>query len=158
MGPLTELAREGARQMLAEALKAEADAFVANFVHERMAVSELCGTDLALNGRSRQGLVLWMSSGPRGATAWPPTDPESKIRFRSNILPKWVRRTVSLDASLPVLYLKGISTGNFQKALSAMMGPDAANLSSRVISQLIAGWQVQYDTWIRCDLSPIHYA
>jgi len=86
-----------------------------------------------------------------------PPDPASKIRFASNILPKWARRTVSLDALLPVLYLKGISTGDFQEALSAIMGPDAPNLSPSVISRLTAGWQAQYDTWIRRDLSARHY-
>jgi transposase-like protein len=62
-----------------------------------------------------------------------------------------------LDALLPVLYLKGISTGDFQEALSAIMGPDAPNLSPSVISRLTAGWQAQYDTWIRRDLSARHY-
>jgi len=86
-----------------------------------------------------------------------PPDPASKIRFSSNILPQRARRTASLDALLPVLYLKGISAGDFQKALSAIMGPDAPNLSPRVISRLTAGWQAQYDTWIRRDLSARHY-
>ena len=56
-----------------------------------------------------------------------------------------------------MLYLKGISTGDFQEALSAIMGPDAPNLSPSVISRLTAGWQAQYDTWIRRDLSARHY-
>jgi len=56
-------------------------------------------------------------------------DRDDKVRFTSNILPKWARRSVSLDALLPVLYLKGISTGDFQEALSALSGPDAPNLS-----------------------------
>jgi putative transposase len=85
------------------------------------------------------------------------SDPSTKIRFTSNILPKWARRSVSLDALLPVLYLKGISTGDFQEAFSAIMGPDAPNLSPSVISRLTAGWQTQYDTWIRRDLSARHY-
>ena len=64
---------------------------------------------------------------------------------------------MSLDALIPVLYLKGISTGDFQEALSAIMGPDAPNLSPSVISRLTAGWQVQYDTWARRDLSARSY-
>ncbi|AJE46000.1 putative transposase for insertion sequence element [Celeribacter indicus] len=84
-------------------------------------------------------------------------DGAEKIRFTSNILPKWARRSISLDALLPVLYLKGISTGDFQDALSAIMGPDAPNLSPSVISRLTAGWQVQYDAWARRDLSARHY-
>jgi hypothetical protein len=64
---------------------------------------------------------------------------------------------VRIDALLPVLYLKGISTGDFQEALSAIMGPDAPNLSPGVISRLTAGWQAQYHTWTRRDLSARHY-
>ena len=72
-------------------------------------------------------------------------------------MPKWARRSVSLDALLPVLYLKGISTGDFQEALAAILGADAPNLSPSVISRLTAGWQAEYDTWTRRDLSARHY-
>jgi hypothetical protein len=54
---------------------------------------------------------------------------EEKIRFTSSILPKWARRTKSLDALLPILYLRGVSTGDFQEALAALLGKDAPNLS-----------------------------
>ena len=84
-------------------------------------------------------------------------DPAEKIRFTSNILPKWARRSVSLDALIPVLYLKGISTGDFQEALSAILGPDAPNLSPSVVSRLTAGWQAEYDAWARRDLSARNY-
>ena len=58
---------------------------------------------------------------------------EEKIRFTSSILPKWARRTKSLDALLPVLYLRGVSTGDFQEVLTALLGKDAPNLSPAVI-------------------------
>src|SRR5438309_9960237 len=61
-------------------------------------------------------------------------DVEEKIRFSSSILPKWARRTKSLDALLPVLYLRGVSTGDFQEALAALLGKAAPNLSPAVIS------------------------
>ena len=60
----------------------------------------------------------------------------AQIRFTSNILPKWARRTKSLDALLPVLYLRGISAGDFQEALAALLGKDAPNLSPAVIARL----------------------
>ena len=85
------------------------------------------------------------------------SDPAAKVRFTSNILPKWARRSVSLDALLPVLYLKGISTGDFQEALSAILGADAPNLSPSVVSRLAAGWQAEYDAWARRDLSARNY-
>ena len=76
-----------------------------------------------------------------------------KIRFTSSILPKWARRTKSLDALLPILYLRGLSTGDLQEALSALLGKDAPNLSPAVITRLTAEWQGEYDTWQRRDLS-----
>jgi transposase-like protein len=67
------------------------------------------------------------------------TNAESaRISFTSSILPKWARRTKSLDALLPVLYLRGISTGDFQEALAALLGKDAPNLSPAMITRLAA--------------------
>jgi transposase-like protein len=83
--------------------------------------------------------------------------PEAKIRFTSNILPKWARRSKSLDALLPVLYLRGVSTGDFPAALAALLGEDAPNLSPGVISRLTADWQEDYDRWQRRDLSARRY-
>jgi len=116
--PLTEIAREGARRMLMAALKAEADGFVARF-----------SEDLLADGRQRlvrhgagPERVIQTGIGPievrRQKVRDRATDlpVEAKIRFTSNILPKWARRSKSLDALLPVLYLRGISTGDFQEA------------------------------------------
>ena len=85
-----------------------------------------------------------------------PSDGE-RIRFTSAILPLWARRTKSLDALLPVLYLRGISTGDFQEALSALLGKDAPNLSPAVISRLTAEWQGEYERWQKRDLSVRRY-
>ena len=82
---------------------------------------------------------------------------EKKIRFTSAILPKWARRSKSLDALLPVLYLRGLSMGDFQEALAALLGPDAPNLSPSVISRLTGEWQKEYDHWQRRDLSARRY-
>lgn len=159
LDPLTEIAREGARQMLMAALKAEAASFVALFDAERLP-----------DGRQR---VVRHGAGPERtiqtgigpievarqkvrdrATGVPP---EKKIRFTSAILPRWARRSRSLDALLPVLYLRGVSTGDFQEALTALLGPHAPNLSPGVISRLTAGWQEEYDRWQRRDLSARRY-
>ena len=158
LDPLTEIAREGARQMLMAALKAEAANFVAQF-----------GEELLPDGRQR---VVRHGAGPeRGIqTGIGPITvqrqkvrdraavlPEAKIRFTSSILPKWARRSRSLDALLPVLYLRGVSTGDFQEALTALLGAEAPNLSPGVISRLTAGWQEDYDRWQRRDLSARRY-
>ncbi len=156
--PLTEVAREGARRMLAQALIAEADAFVAQ-----------C-KDLKLpDGRDR---VVRHGHGPQRAIQTGVGAVEvrrakvrdrgdvgaaDKIRFTSAILPKWARRTKSLDALLPVLYLRGISTGDFQEALTALLGKDAPNLSPAVIPRLTAEWQAEYDAWQKRDLSARRY-
>ncbi len=157
--PLTELAREGARRMLAEALIAEADAFVASFLDEQLedGRQRIVRHGFGPERQIQTGIGALDVQRPKVRDRLATSDPSTKIRFTSNILPKWARRSVSLDALLPVLYLKGISTGDFQEALSAIMGPDAPNLSPSVISRLTAGWQTQYDTWIRRDLSARHY-
>ena len=157
--PLTEIAREGARRMLAEALVAEADAFVAGFSDERLA-----------DGRQRIvrhgfGPERQIQTGVGAVEVRRPkvrdrisSQPETaKVRFTSSILPKWARRSPSLDALLPVLYLRGISTGDFREALGALLGPDAPNLSPGVITRLTAGWKAQYDSWQRRDLSARRY-
>ena len=137
--PLTEIAREGARRMLAVAMGVEADAFVAQ--HSGVALPD---------GRQR---VVRHGHGPmrRIQTGVGPLEvqrpkvrdradvPEAeKIRFTSVILPRWARRSKSLDALLPVLYLRGISTGDFQEALAGLLGKDAPNLSPSVIGRLTA--------------------
>ena len=156
---LTEIAREGARRMLAEALKAEADAFVASFSDEQLedGRQRIVRHGFGPERKIQTGIGALDVQRPKVRDRMDALDPSEKIRFTSNILPKWARRSVSLDALLPVLYLKGISTGDFQEALSAIMGPDAPNLSPSVISRLTAGWQVQYDAWARRDLSARHY-
>jgi transposase-like protein len=80
-----------------------------------------------------------------------------RIRFTPAILPLWARRTKSLDALLPILYLRGISTGDFQEALAALLGKDAPNLSPSVISGLKAQWQGEYERWQARDLSARRY-
>ena len=102
------------------------------------------------------GIGLVEVSRVKSAIAAPPAKAR-RIRFTSAILPRWARRTKSLDALLPVLYLRGISTGDFQEALAALLGKDAPNLSPSVISRLTAEWQADYDRWQARDLSARRY-
>ena len=80
-----------------------------------------------------------------------------RIRFTSSILPKWARRTKSLDALLPALYLRGISAGDFQEVLTALLGKDAPNLSPAVIARLKGDWEDEYQRWQKRDLSTRRY-
>jgi len=82
---------------------------------------------------------------------------EEKIRFISTILPRWARRSKSLDVFLPILYLRGISTGDFQEVLTALLGKDAPNLSPSAIARLASSWDVEYETWQKRDLSARRY-
>jgi len=145
--------------MLAEALVAEADAFVAGYSDERLAdgrqrvVRHGFGPERTI----QTGIGSLDVRRPKVRDRADVVSADEKARFSSNILPKWARRSRSLDALLPVLYLRGISMGDFQEALSALLGPDAANLSPGVISRLTAGWQKDYEAFLRRDLSARHY-
>lgn len=157
--PLTEIARDGARQMLAAALKAEAASFVAQFTEERLPDGRQRvvrhGTGPERSIQTGIGPIPVQRQKIRDRSADVP--PESKIRFSSRILPKWARRSPSLDALLPILYLRGVSTGDFQEALSALVGPEAPNLSPGAISRLTGEWQGEHDRWQRRDLSARRY-
>ena len=144
--PLTEVAREGARRMLAQVLIAEADAFVAQWKDWKLPD----GRDRVVRHGHGPERTIQTGVGPvevRRAKVRDRGDvgAEEKIRFTSSILPKWARRTKSLDALLPALYLRGVSTGDCQEVLTALLGKDAPNLSPAVITRLAAEWQADYD-------------
>lgn len=141
------------------ALKAEADGFVAQFSEDRLAD----GRRRVVRHGTGTERVIQTGIGPidvrRQKVRDRATDvpAAAKVRFTSSILPKWARRSKSLDALLPALYLRGISTGDFQEALSAILGADAPSLSPGVIARLTTGWQEEYDRWQGRDLSARRY-
>jgi len=157
--PLTEIARDGARRMLAAALRAEADAFVAEYAEELLpdgrqrVVRHGYGPERSV----QTGIGALDVQRPKVRDRADDVPPDQRIRFTSAILPRWARRSRSLDVLLPVLYLRGISTGDFQEALAALLGKDAPNLSPSVISRLTGQWQQDYDRWQRRDLSTCRY-
>jgi putative transposase len=143
---------------LAQAIEAEADAFLAAMKGVQLPDGR---ERLVRHGHGPERLVQ-TGIGPvavqrvrlrdRGAGG----DGE-RIRFTSAILPRWSRRTRSLDALLPILYLRGVSMGDFQEALGALLGKDAPNLSPSVIARLRGEWEADYAHWQRRDLSARHY-
>ena len=155
--PLTSVLREGARRLLAQAVEAEAEAFLAAMEDERLAdgrarvVRHGHGPERSIQTGIGPVPVRRAKLRDRGAGAG------ERITFTSAILPKWARRTKSLEALLPVLYLRGISTGDFQEALAALLGQDAPNLSPSVIARLKEEWTEEYARWQRRDLSTRHY-
>jgi putative transposase len=156
--PLTAVLRNGARRLLAQAIEAEAEAFLA--MMKGMQLPD--GRDrLVRHGHGPERQVQ-TGIGPvavervrlrdRGAG-----EAGERIRFTSAILPRWARRTPSLDALLPILYLRGVSMGDFQEALAALLGRDAPNLSPSVIARLRGEWEADYGRWQRRDLSARRY-
>lgn len=156
--PLTEVLRAGARRLLLQAVELEADDFLAAMQDLRLAdgrarlVRHGHGPERQIQTGIGPVPVARVKIRDRGGEA-----AEERIGFSSAILPKWARRTRSLDALLPVLYLRGISTGDFQEALSALLGKDAPNLSASVIGRLTAEWQAEYERWQGRDLSASRY-
>ena len=150
--PLTDILRAGARDLIQQAVEAELSALLE-------AHSEDCIED----GRAR--LVRHGHLPEREVTTGIGTvsvkvprvrdrgEGAEKIRFTSTILPPYLRKAKSIEELLPWLYLKGISTGDFQEALAALLGPNAAGLSSTTISRLKADWWDECDRWQRRDFS-----
>ncbi|MEA2754456.1 MAG: hypothetical protein QOJ54_745 [Aliidongia sp.] len=155
--PLTEILRAGARRLLAQAVEQEAEAFLAGMKDLKLAD----GRDRVVRHGHGPEREIQTGIGPVAVSRVKLRDRGAgggeRIRFTSALLPLWARRTKSLDALLPVLYLRGISTGDFQEALSALLGPDAPGLSPSVISRLTAEWSGEYDRWQQRDLSARRY-
>ncbi|HYO33626.1 MAG TPA: IS256 family transposase [Nocardioidaceae bacterium] len=156
--PLTAVLRSGARRLLAQAIEAEAEAFLAAMKgvalpdgRERL-VRHGHGPERQVQTGIGPVAVRRVKLRDRGIS-----EAAERIRFTSSILPRWARRTRSLDALLPVLYLRGVSMGDFQEALGALLGKDAPNLSPSVIARLRDEWQADHARWQRRDLSARRY-
>ena len=156
--PLTDVLRAGARRLLARAVDLEVEAFLADRADLKLSDgrARLVRHGHAPEREIQTGIGAVAVARPkvrdRGAG-----EGGERIRFTSAILPRWSRRTRSLDALLPILYLRGISTGDFQEALAALLGRDAPNLSPSVVGRLTAEWHAEYDRWQSRDLSARRY-
>ena len=156
--PLTEILRAGARKLIVQAVEIEFDTFLA--LNARLVLPDgrqrvvRHGHDPVRTIQTGIGPVEVQKPKARDRAA--PAAGE-RIRFTSAILPKWARRTKSLDALLPVLYLRGISAGDFQEVLTALLGKDAPNLSPAVIARLKGEWEDEYQRWQKLDLSARRY-
>src|SRR5215212_2766396 len=156
--PLTDILRAGARKLLAQAIEFEAEAYLSSMRdlklpdgRERL-VRHGHGPERTIQTGIGPVEVRRVKIRDRGATS-----EADRIRFTSAILPRWARRTKSLDALLPILYLRGLSTGDFQEALAALLGKDAPNLSPSVVTRLTGEWQAEYERWQARDLSARRY-
>src|SRR5688500_15475653 len=156
--PLTEVLRHGARTLLAQAIEAEIATFLAS--HAEL-VDHAGRRRVVRNGflperQIQTGIGPVTVRQPRVCDRGP-VAAEARIRFTSAILPRYLRRTRSLEELLPWLYLKGISSGDFAEALAALLGPDAPGLSAATISRLKETWQGELAAWQARDLTGKRY-
>jgi transposase-like protein len=155
---IDEIVREGARRMLAEALRAEVDAYIAAAAAER----DENGRRLVVRNGYHQARDVLTSAGAVEVTV--PrvndkrTDPATgaRKRFSSAILPPWARKTPKITEVLPLLYLHGLSSGGFVPALGQFLG-SAAGLSASVITKLTETWKAEQRAFAARDLSGLDY-
>ena len=155
--PLDEIVRQGAQQMLQAAIESEVQEFLIEHSDRRDAE----GRRLVVRNGYIPSRELLTGAGrlevrqPRVRDNTP--DAEQRLRFTSSILPPYLRRSKSIDELIPWLYLKGISTGDYQEALQALLGEDAKGLSPNVIVRLKEQWCQEHEEWSRRDLSDKRY-
>ena len=151
--PLTEVLQAGARRLLAQAIDAEVEAFLQRYGHLK---DENGRARIVRNGYLPERDI---QTGIGPVTVKKPRvrdragNGSDQIRFTSSILPNYLRRSKSIEELIPWLYLKGVSTGDFQEALSALLGSNAPGLSVSTITRLKQVWQEEFRAWQQRDLS-----
>jgi putative transposase len=155
--PLTEVLRDGARALLAQAVEAEVAGFLGGYAdkltddgHRRVVRHGHLPEREIMTGI---GAVAVRCPRVRDRAA----DGGERIRFSSAILPPYARRSKSLEVLIPILYLKGVSTGAFEEALAALLGKDAGGLSASTIARLKEAWLDEHARWLDRDLSAKQY-
>ena len=157
---LDDLAREGARRMIAAALRAEADEYVAR--HEEQ-VDEDGRRLVVRTGRARERKVT-VGSGtipvraPRVNDKRVDEETGERQKFSSRILPAYARRSPKVGEVIPILYLRGLSTGDFKPALEGLLGEDAAGLSPTTIARMCKEWEEHHDRFSKRHLGFSRYA
>lgn len=151
---LTELLRQGARGLIEKAVEAELQLLLDQYDN----ATDLGRRKLVVrNGYLPEREVL-TALGPVPVRVPKVRDRSgSGVKFNSALVPPYVRKAKSVEAALPWLYLRGISTGDMQEALSVLVGEEAKGLSPAVVSRLKAQWSEAYSAWNRRDLSDEHY-
>lgn len=155
---LTGILRQGAQQLLAQAIEAE----VADYVEAHGHLRNARGHRLVVRNGHKDERDLQTGVGPLKVRQ-PRVDDRridehgQRIRFTSSILPPYLRRTRSIEELIPWLYLKGISTGDFSEALMALLGPDAPGLSASTVVRLKEVWQRDYAAWSKRSLVDKRY-
>lgn len=151
---LTELLRRGARDLIEQAVEAE----LKQLLEEYANVTDLSGRPAVVRNGYLPEREIRTGLGPV-AVRIPKVRDRSKsgVKFNSAVVPPYVRKARRVEAALPWLYLRGVSTGHMQDALSVLLGEEAKGLSPAVVSRLKAQWTESYLAWNQRDLSGEHY-
>ncbi len=156
---LTEILRNGARALLAQAVEAEVSAFLAKHAgletedgHRRVVRHGHLPEREVMTGIGPVAVRQ-----PRVRDRAAAADDPARVRFTPSILPPYARRSKSIETLLPILYLKGVSTGDLGDALAALLGKDASGLSATTIGRLKDVWQDDHAQWQKRDLSAKRY-
>ncbi len=153
---LTDILRQGAQQLLTQAIEAE----VADWIDRHAGCRDAAGwRQVVRNGHLPErtittGVGAVAVQQPRVHDRRPAGERE---KFSSAILPPYLRKTKSLEELIPWLYLKGVSTGDFSEALAALLGPDAKGLSATTVTRLKAIWEQEYQDWCKRSLAGKEY-
>lgn len=155
---LTDILRQGAQEMLADAIRNEVAEYVARHAHLR----DDEGHRLVVRNGHLPARTIQTGLGSvevhQGRVNDKRIDASGRrIRFTSSILPPYLRRTKSIEELIPWLYLKGVSTGDFTEALEALLGPQAQGLSATNIVRLKTVWQQEWASWSKRSLKDKHY-
>jgi transposase-like protein len=153
---LTDILRQGAQQLLKQAIEAEVQEWIEQRAEHR---DERGRQQVVRNGHMKERTLLTgvgpvKVEQPRVRDRRPMQDRE---KFSSALLPPYLRKTKSVEELIPWLYLKGISTGDFSEALQALLGPDAKGLSATTVTRLKGIWQDEYQAWSKRSLAGKHY-
>ena len=146
---LSTMLREGAQRLVAQAVQAEFDDFLAGVSGARLQDGRAA---VVRNGFQPEREVLTGLGPVSVRIPKARSRAESPAVFHSRLVPPYVRRAKSVDAVLPWLYLHGVSTGNMQEALAALLGSAAAGLSASVVARLKGVWMEEYRLWRRAKL------
>ena len=151
--PLTELLRQGAKELISKAVEAELIELLEQF------------NDVKIEGKQavvRNGYLpqRQIQTGLGNVEIKIPKVRDRSgqgIKFNSKLIPPYLKRAESVEEFLPFLYLKGVSTGDFSDALKVLLGDDAEGLSAGTISRLKEKWQHEHKAWSQRDLSSKNY-
>lgn len=152
--PLQELLREGARKMLASAIETE----VAMFIEQHSSLKTDAGKAAVVRNGHLPERSIQTGLGDIAVKVPKVRDRSGVgIKFNSNLVPPYLKRTKNIEEFLPWLYLRGISTGDFSESLKHLLGKDAPGLSATTISRLKQDWEHNYKDWNKRDLSKKSY-